>query len=41
MLEPMWDDGLEEKGLATLSDVEDGEFDLVTDIDDLPGVSLS
>lgn len=39
MLEPMWDDGLEEKGLATLSDVEDGEFDLVTDIDDLPEVS--
>jgi hypothetical protein len=39
MLEPMWDDGLEEKGLATLSDVEGGEFDLVTDIDDLPEVS--
>ena len=39
MLDPMWDDGLEEKGLATLSDVEDGEFDLVTDIDDLPEVS--
>lgn len=39
MLEPVWDEGLEEKGLATLSDVEDGEFDLVADIDDLPEVS--
>lgn len=39
ILEPMWDDGLEEKGLATLEEVEDGEFDLVADIDDLPDVS--
>ena len=39
MYEPMWDEGLEEKGLATLSDVEDGEFDLVADIDSLPEVS--
>jgi hypothetical protein len=39
MLEPMWDEGLEEKGLATLSDVEDGEFDLVVDMDDLPAAS--
>lgn len=39
MLEPVWDEGLEEKGLATLSDVEDGDFDLVADIDDLPEVS--
>lgn len=38
-LEPMWDDGLEEKGLATLEQIEDGEFDLVVDINDLPEVS--
>lgn len=37
--EPMWDDGNEEKGIATLEQVEDGEFDLVPDIDDLPEVS--
>ena len=37
--EPMWDDGNEEKGIATLEQIEDGEFDLVTDIDDLPEVS--
>jgi hypothetical protein len=37
--EPMWDDGNEEKGIATLEQVEDGEFDLVADIDDLPEVS--
>ena len=39
MLDPMWDDGVEEKGLSTLADIEDGEFDLVTDISDLPEVS--
>lgn len=37
--EPMWDDGNEEKGIATLEQIEDGDFDLVTDIDDLPEVS--
>ena len=37
--EPMWDDGNEEKGIATLEQVEDGDFDLVPDIDDLPEVS--
>jgi hypothetical protein len=35
----MWDEGNEEKGIATLEQIEDGEFDLVTDIDDLPEVS--
>jgi hypothetical protein len=39
MLDPMWDDGNEEKGIATLEEIEDGEFDLVADIDDLPEVS--
>ena len=39
MLDPMWDDGNEEKGIATLEQIEDGEFDLVTDISDLPEVS--
>ena len=38
-LQPMWDEGLEEKGLATLEQIEDGEFDLVLDIDDIPEVS--
>ena len=37
--EPMWDEGNEEKGIATLEQIEDGDFDLVTDIDDLPEVS--
>ena len=37
--EPMWDEGNEEKGVATLEQIEDGEFDLVADIDDLPEVS--
>jgi len=37
--EPMWDDGNEDKGIATLEQIEDGEFDLVPDIDDLPEVS--
>ena len=39
LYEPMWDDGNENKGIATLEQIEDGEFDLVTDIDDLPEVS--
>ena len=39
MLDPMWDDGNEEKGIATLEQIEDGDFDLVTDISDLPEVS--
>ena len=37
--EPMWDDGNEEKGIATMEQIEDGDFDLVPDIDDLPEVS--
>ena len=37
--EPMWDEGNEEKGIATLEQIEDGEFDLVADISDLPEVS--
>ena len=40
-LEPMWDDGKEEKGLATLEQIENGEFDLVLDIDNIPEVSKS
>lgn len=39
--EPMWDDGNEEKGIATLEQIEDGEFELVVDLENLPEISKS
>ena len=39
--ESMWNDEVEENGLATISDVEDSEFELVVDLENLPEISKS